>query len=280
MRVEISEKFITLNDGMKIPTIGFGTWKISDADATKAVDEALSAGYRLIDTASVYGNEAGIGRALKENSLSRQEIFLTTKVWNTDHGYDATLRAMDKSLGNLQTSYVDLYLIHWPRVNSDKYVPTWKALNRLRNEGLARSIGVSNFTIPQLEILMNETGVVPAVNQIELHPYFQQHELRYFHEKHKIATEAWSPLARAGKLFQDEMITGFAKKYNKTPAQIVLRWHYENGIISIPKSSHPARMLENLDIFDFHFDEHDLTIMDIIDDDNGRTGPDPLTADF
>ncbi|AUN98888.1 oxidoreductase [Bacteriovorax stolpii] len=279
MRVEISQKFITLNDGMKIPTIGFGTWRVSDADAPKILDEAFGAGYRLIDTASMYGNEVGIGKAIKESSLSREEIFLTTKVWNSEHGYDATLRAMDKSLSNLKMSYVDLYLIHWPGVNSEKYIPTWKALIRLRKEGIARSIGVSNFTIDHVERLINETGVVPAINQLELHPYFQQKELRAFHDKHKIVTEAWSPLAR-GNLFDDEVIVALTKKHNKTPAQIVLRWHYENGIIAIPKSGNPTRMLENLDIFDFHFDKEDLAQMDTLDNVNGRTGANPLTADF
>ena len=279
MKLEVNQKFITLNDGMKIPTIGFGTWRVTDAEAPKVLDQAFGAGYRLIDTASMYSNEVGIGKALKETSLSREEIFLTTKVWNSDHGYDATLRAMDKSLTNLKTPYVDLYLIHWPGVNSEKYIPTWKALNRLRQEGIARSIGVSNFTAEQIERLIVETGIVPAVNQIELHPYFQQKELRSFHEKHKIVTEAWSPLAR-GDLFTDEVIVELTKKYNKTPAQIVLRWHYENGIIAIPKSSSPARMLENLDIFNFHFEASDLEKISRIDDINGRTGANPLTADF
>lgn len=279
MKLEVNQKFITLNDGMKIPTIGFGTWRVTDAEAPKVLDQAFGAGYRLIDTASMYSNEVGIGKALKETSLSREEIFLTTKVWNSDHGYDATLRAMDKSLTNLKTPYVDLYLIHWPGVNSEKYIPTWKALNRLRQEGIARSIGVSNFTVEQIERIIAETGIVPAVNQIELHPYFQQKKLRSFHEKHKIVTEAWSPLAR-GDLFTDEVIVELTKKYNKTPAQIVLRWHYENGIIAIPKSSSPARMLENLDIFNFHFEASDLEKISRIDDINGRTGANPLTADF
>lgn len=279
MKLEVNEKFITLNDGMKIPTIGFGTWRVGDAEAPEVIDQALGAGYRLIDTASMYSNEAGIGKGIKESALSREEIFLTTKVWNSDHGYDATLRAMDKSLINLKTPYVDLYLIHWPGVNSEKYIPTWKALERLRREGIARSIGVCNFTIAHIEKLISETGIIPTINQIELHPYFQQKELREFHEKHKIITEAWSPLAR-GNLFASEVIVELSKKYNKTPAQIVLRWHYENGIIAIPKSSSPARMIENLDIFNFHFESADLLKLSALDDEHGRTGANPLTADF
>lgn len=275
----INHKYINLHDGLKIPTVGFGTWKISNEEAPAVVEEALAAGYRSIDTAAVYGNENGIGQALSKTNLKRSEIFLTTKVWNSEQGYDSTLRAMDSSLKKLKTDYVDLYLIHWPMPAQDKYVATWKALNRLRTEGIARSIGVCNFNIDHLERLLGETGVVPVLNQIELHPYFQQKELREFHAKHNIATEAWSPLAR-GKLFEEKVISDLAKKYNKTPAQIVLRWHFDNGIIAIPKSSHTKRILENIDIFDFSLDGDDLAIMSTIDDVNGRTSFDPVTAVF
>lgn len=279
MSLGIHQKYIDLNDGMKIPTIGFGTWRVGDEEAPQVLDQAFAAGYRLIDTASMYGNEIGVGKAIRESSLKREEIFLTTKVWNTEHGYDATLRAMDKSLSNFKLPYVDLYLIHWPGVNSEKYIPTWKALQRLRREGMARSIGVCNFNISHLQRLIDETGIIPSINQVELHPNFQQKELRDFHEKHSIVTEAWSPLSR-GKLFEDEVIVYLSKKYNKSAAQIVLRWHYENGIIAIPKSSNPVRMLENLDIFNFHFEPEDLLKMATLDDPNGRTGADPLTATF
>lgn len=275
----INHKYITLNDGLRIPTVGFGTWKISDTDAPVVVEEALAAGYRSIDTAAVYANESGIGVALKNSGLDRSEIFLTTKVWNSEQGYDSTLRAMDTSLRKLKTDYVDLYLIHWPMPAQDKYVATWKALNRLRTEGIARSIGVCNFNIDHLERLIGETGVVPVLNQIELHPYFQQKALRDFHAKHNIATEAWSPLAR-GKMFEDEVIVGLANKYNKTPSQIVLRWHFDNGIIAIPKSSNTKRILENIDIFDFNLDESDLALIATLDDVNGRTSYDPATAVF
>ena len=275
----INHKYIQLNDGLKIPTVGFGTWKISDSEAPAVIEEALAAGYRSLDTAAIYGNEGGIGVALSKTDLKRSEIFLTTKVWNSEQGYDSTLRAMDSSLKKLKTDYVDLYLIHWPMPAQDKYVATWKALNRLRTEGIARSIGVCNFNIDHLERLIGETGVVPALNQIELHPYFQQKGLREFHVKHNIVTEAWSPLAR-GKLLEDKLIVELAKKYNKTPAQIVLRWHFDNGIIAIPKSSNTKRILENIDIFDFNLDASDLALMSTIDNENGRTSFDPATVVF
>lgn len=272
-------KYIKLNDGLKMPTVGFGTWQISNEDAKDAVLNALDAGYRSIDTAMIYANEEGVGDALKATSLHREEIFLTTKVWNTDQGYDQTLRAMDNSLKRLKTDYVDLYLIHWPRPSDDKYVATWKALNRLRTEGIARSIGVCNFHIDYLERIIHETGVVPAVNQVELHPFFQQKELREFHQKHNIVTEAWSPLSR-GTIFTNEVILDLSHKYKKTAAQIILRWHFENGIVAIPKSSNPKRLLENLDIFDFHLSADDLEAMNKLDSNSGRTGADPAFADF
>lgn len=275
----INQKYTNLNDGLKIPTVGFGTWKISDAEAPALIEEALVAGYRSIDTAANYGNESGVGQGIAQSDISRGEVFLTTKVWHTDQGYDATLRAMETSLKKLKTDYVDLYLIHWPMPSLDKYMATWKALNRLRTEGIARSIGVCNFHIEYLERLINETGVVPVLNQIELHPYFQQKELRDFHAKHNIATEAWSPLAR-GKLFEDKVIVELSKKHNKTPAQIVLRWHFENGIIAIPKSGSTKRILENLDIFNFNLTAEDLALIGTMDDVNGRTSLDPATATF
>lgn len=275
----INQKYTNLNDGLKIPTVGFGTWKVSDSDAPEVVEAALAAGYRSIDTAAIYGNESGVGTSLKNSGLERSEIFLTTKVWNSEQGYDATLRAMDTSLRKLKIDYVDLYLIHWPMPAQDKYVATWKALNRLRTEGVARSIGVCNFNIDHLERLIGETGVIPVINQIELHPYFQQKELRAFHAKHNIATEAWSPLAK-GKMLEDQVFLNLSKKYHKTPAQIILRWHFENGIIAIPKSSQTKRILENIDIFDFNLDPADLALISTLDDVNGRTSFDPATAVF
>lgn len=275
----MNQLYIQLNDKMKIPQIGLGVWQIADEDAPKALECALGCGYRSIDTAAIYGNEVGVGKGIIQSQLTREEVFLTTKVWNQDQGYDATLRAMDVSLKKLATSYVDLYLIHWPAPKMDKYIPTWKALGRLRTEGLTRSIGVSNFTIDHLKRLLDETGIIPAVNQIELHPYFQQKELREFHEKHNIATEAWSPLARSS-VFEEEIIVGLAKKYNKTSSQIVLRWHIENNIIAIPKSGNPKRILENFNVFDFILTSDDIARIDTLDSSTGRCGPDPLKADF
>ncbi len=275
----INQKYTNLNDGLKIPTVGFGTWKVSDSEAPDVVEAALAAGYRSIDTAAIYGNESGVGTAIKNSDLNRSEIFLTTKVWNSEQGYDSTLRAIETSLRKLKTDYVDLYLIHWPMPAQDKYVATWKALNRLRTEGIARSIGVCNFNIDHLERLIGETGVIPVLNQIELHPYFQQKELRDFHAKHNIATEAWSPLAK-GKMLEDKVLVDLSKKYNKTTAQIILRWHFENGIIAIPKSSQTKRILENIDIFDFNLDASDLALISTLDDVNGRTSFDPATAVF
>lgn len=272
-------KFILLNDKMKMPTVGFGTWQISNAEAPVIINQALDAGYRLIDTASMYNNEEGIGKAIKENSLSRAEIFLATKLWSNDHGYDNALRAMDNSLKRLQTDYIDLFHIHWPVPKSDKYVPTWKALSRLHKEGLAKSIGVCNFQISHLQRLLDETGIVPAVNQIELHPHFQQKELREFHAKHGIVTEAWSPLSR-GEVFTDKAIAALSEKYKKSPAQIVLRWHFENGLVAIPKSSNFSRILENLNIFDFKLNESDLVEISKIDKTDGRISANPDTADF
>lgn len=271
--------YFNLNDGMKIPSLGFGTWKINNLAGPEIIKAALGVGYRLIDTASVYENEAGVGLGIKESGMSREEIFLTTKVWNTDQGYDSTLRAMDLSLKRLDTHYVDLYLIHWPKVNSDKYIPTWKALNRLRSEGLARSIGVSNFNEAQLVHLMEETGIKPAVNQIELHPFFQQEELIEFHKKHNILTQAWSPLAR-GNFQSNKLLIEMGERYHKTPAQIVLRWHLENGFNAIPKTIETKRMIENTDILNFFLKEADLKILKSLDSKRGRTGPDPMTADF
>jgi 2,5-diketo-D-gluconate reductase A len=272
-------KYVAMNDKMKMPIIGFGTWKVSNAEAPVVIAHALDAGYRLIDTASMYGNEEGIGKAIKENTLSREEVFLATKLWSHDHGYDSALRAMDNSLKKLQVNYVDLFHIHWPTPKQDKYVSTWKALLRLHREGLAKSIGVCNFQIPHLQRLIDETGVVPSVNQIELHPYFQQKELREFHKKHGIITEAWSPLAK-GEVFTDPMIEKISGKYKKSAAQVILRWHFENSIVAIPKTCKFSRMLENLNIFDFTFNPEELAELSKLDKKSGRIGPNPDTADF
>ena len=270
---------ISLNDSMKMPTVGFGTWKVEDKEAGDTVKVALESGYRLIDTAMIYNNEKGVGEGIKNSGLRREEIFLTTKVWNSDQGYDQTLRAFEKSLKNLNTDYIDLYLIHWPMPDLKKYVGTWKALVKLRSTGMVRSIGVSNFNEDLILELIENTGITPAVNQVELHPFFQQRALREFHFKHKIATEAYTPLAR-GNIFEHPIIQKLALKYQKTPAQIILRWHFENGIVAIPKSSHHTRMLENLDIFNFRLSADDLIEMGSMDSQSGRLGQDPLVAQF
>lgn len=270
---------ISLNDSMKMPTVGFGTWKVEDKEAADIVKVALESGYRLIDTAMIYNNEKGVGEGIKNSGLRREEIFLTTKVWNSDQGYDQTLRAFEKSLKNLNTDYIDLYLIHWPIPDLKKYVGTWKALVKLRSTGMVRSIGVSNFNEDLILELIENTGITPAVNQVELHPFFQQRALREFHFKHKIATEAYTPLAR-GNIFEHPIIQKLALKYQKTPAQIILRWHFENGIVAIPKSSHHTRMLENLDIFNFRLSADDLIEMGSMDSQSGRLGQDPLVAQF
>lgn len=272
-------KYITMNDQMKMPTIGFGTWCISDEEAPEVISSAITAGYRSIDTAKIYANETGVGAGIKASGVNRAELFIATKVWHTEQGYDATLRAMDESLRKLKLDYVDLYMIHWPMPNLDKYVATWKALIRLRTEGLCKSIGVCNFNIDYIERLIHETGIVPAVNQVELHPYFQQKELREFHQKHNIITESYSPISR-GTVLEDTLINTLAKKYNKTAAQIVLRWHFENGLVAIPKSQNPKRILENLDIFGFNLSAEDLVEMAKLDRTNGRTGMDPALAIF
>ncbi|WP_050726309.1 aldo/keto reductase [Vulgatibacter incomptus] len=268
---------LTLNDGRTMPRVGFGTWRISNDQAASIVRTAISAGYRSIDTAAVYANEEGVGEAVATCGLPRDELFVTTKVWNDRQGYDTTLRAFDESLARLKLEAVDLYLIHWPAPATNRYVETWKALIQLRQEGRARSIGVSNFNRPHLERILDATGVVPAVNQIELHPFLQQRELRAFHADKGIATESWSPLARAHRL-DNPVLVDLAKKHGKTPAQVVLRWHLDSGLVAIPKSAHETRIRENLDLFDFRLDDEDMARMETLDE-GGRTGMDPNAFD-
>lgn len=267
---------IQMNDGRRIPQLGFGVFLIPDEQVEPALREAFAAGYRSVDTAALYGNEQGVGRAIASSGLRREELFVTTKVWNDRHGYDETLKAMDESLERLRLDHVDLYLIHWPVPGRDRYVETWRALIRLREQGLARSIGVSNFTPAHLRRLMDETDVVPAVNQIELHPRFQQRELREFHDAHGIVTESWSPLARS-ELLDDPVIARIARKHGRSPAQVILRWHLEHGFVTIPKSVTPHRIRENIQLFDFRLDGEDLAEMERLDTPEGRIGPDPDT---
>ncbi len=265
---------IRLNSGVEIPQFGFGTWQVPAEETAQTVRAALDAGYRHIDTAQMYGNEEGVGQALAESGLSRDEVFLTTKLSNDGHGHDAALRKLDESLAKLGTDRVDLYLIHWPRPQEDRYVETWKGFEKALAEGKTRAIGVSNFTIANLERLANETGTVPAVNQIELHPRLVQRELRNYHVEHGIATEAWSPLAQGGDLLTDGVLKELAVKYGKTPAQVVLRWHVQLGNIVFPKSMRPERMRENIDVFDFDLSNDDMDAVSALDR-HERTGPDP-----
>jgi len=265
---------IRLNDGNAMPQLGFGVWRVTNEQAESVVAEAVRAGYRSIDTASIYGNEEGVGHAIRASSVPREELFITTKVWNDRQGYDSTLRAFDESLSRLGLDFVDLYLIHWPVAGSEAYRDTWRALVRLQQEGRARSIGVSNFMVEHLQRVIDETGVTPAVNQIELHPGFQQKELRAFHARHGIATESWGPLGQ-GTLLDNQEITALARKHGRTPAQIILRWHMDCGLIAIPKSVTPSRIRENLDVFGFRLDADDMRVIEGLDRASGRVGPDP-----
>ncbi|MFD4722887.1 aldo/keto reductase [Streptomyces sp. NPDC058423] len=267
---------ITLTNGVAMPQLGFGVWQVPDDEAAKAVGAALEAGYRSIDTAAVYENEKGTGKAVAAAGIPREELFVTTKLWNGDQGYDSTLRAFDASLSRLGLDYVDLYLIHWPVPSKNAYVDTYKAFETILAEGRARAIGVSNFLPEHLERLIGETSAVPAVNQIELHPQLQQTESRTFHAKHGIATEAWSPLGSGRGLLEVPTIVAVAQKHGKTPAQVVLRWHLQLGNVVIPKSVTPSRIRENIDVFGFELDDDDLAAFAALDE-NRRLGPDPAT---
>lgn len=263
-----------LNSGAEMPVIGLGVWQVADEEAADVVATAIGAGYTSIDTAAIYGNERGVGEGIRRAGSPRESLFVTTKVWNDRQGYDATLKAFDKSLSRLGLDYVDLYLIHWPAPRQDLYLDTWKALEKLNAEGRARSIGVSNFQIPHLERLFDHSGIRPAVNQIELHPSLQQAELRAFHAAHGIATEAWSPLQR-GAVNRPEIVT-IAAKHGRTPAQAILRWHVQLGNIAIPKSVTPSRIRENIAVFDFELDAADMAAIERLEA-GRRTGPDPDT---
>jgi 2,5-diketo-D-gluconate reductase A len=268
------QPLIRLNNGTSMPQLGFGVFKVPENQAAEAVKRAFEAGYRHIDTAAMYRNERAVGQAIAESGLSRDEVFITTKLNNDAHGYDAALRACAESRERLGLEYLDLYLIHWPLPAQNLYVETWQALVALEKDGATRAIGVSNFQPSHLRRVIDETGVVPAVNQIELHPYLTQVELRQFDATHGIATEAWSPLARGGALLRDPVITTLAEKYGKSPAQLVIRWHLQLGNIVIPKSVTPARIVENIDVFDVELADDDIESISALDR-KERTGPDP-----
>jgi 2,5-diketo-D-gluconate reductase A len=264
---------ITLRDGVEIPQLGFGVFQVPPDDTQRAVEEALAIGYRHIDTAAAYRNEAGVGAAVAASGLPREELFITTKLWNSEQGYDSALAGFDKSLGRLGMQHVDLYLIHWPMPGAGLYLDTWRAFEKIHSDGGARSIGVSNFRIEDLETLEREADEMPTVNQIELHPRLQQPELRAWHAEHGVATEAYSPLAQGGVL-EDETIATIAAHHDRSPAQTILRWHLQLGNIVIPKSVTPERIRENFEIADFELSEDDMAAIARLDS-GERTGPDP-----
>lgn len=269
---------IVLNDGNSIPALGFGVFQVPDEDTYDAVTQALKAGYRSIDTAKVYENESSVGRAIADSGIPRSELFVTTKLWNDDHGYDSAGKAFDASLVRLDLDYVDLYLIHWPVARKGLFVDTFKALQQIKKEGRARSIGVSNFTQANLERLIAETGEVPAVNQVELHPGFSRSDLRAFHVGQGIATEAWAPLGQ-GSVLGNEVIGEIATAHGATPAQVVIRWHLQIGNIVIPKSVTPERIASNFDVFGFELTPDEINAIGALDDSDiaGRIGGDPDT---
>ncbi len=267
---------VTFNNGVQIPQVGFGVFLIPLEETKAAVATALECGYRHIDTAKIYGNETAVGEAIAESGLERSELFVTTKCWNPDQGFDSARRAFDASLDRLGVEYLDLYLIHWPVPSKDLYVETWKAFEEIYAAGRVRVIGVSNFQPAHLQGLFDETEVIPALNQIELHPWLQQSELRAFHREHGIVTEAWSPLAAGGDFLSNPVIGAIADKHNVSPAQVILRWHLDLGNVIIPKSVHPDRIASNIDLFDIKLDDEDTA--QIADLDAGhRVGPDPDT---
>ena len=266
---------LTLRDGIEIPQLGFGVFQVPPEDTQEVVEQALDAGYRHIDTAGAYRNEKGVGAAIAASGLERGDLFVTTKLWNSEQGFDTTLTAFEKSLGRLGFEYVDLYLVHWPAPSEDRFVDTWRAFERIHEEGRARTIGVSNFRVEDLERLEVEADIRPTVNQIELHPRLQQAELRAWHADHGIVTEAWSPLAQ-GELLDDETIGAIAERHGKTPAQAILRWHLQLGNVVFPKSVTPERIRENIELFDFELSDAEMAEFERLDR-GERIGPDPGT---
>jgi 2,5-diketo-D-gluconate reductase A len=266
---------LTLHDGVEIPQLGFGVFQVPPEDTQGIVEQALDVGYRHVDTAGAYRNEKGVGAAIAASGLAREDLFVTTKLWNSEQGFETTLAAFDASLGRLGFEYVDLYLIHWPVPSEDRFVDTWRAFERIHEEGRARTIGVSNFRVEDLERLEAETETRPTVNQIELHPRLQQAELRAWHADHGVVTEAWSPLAQ-GELLDDETIVAIAEQHGKTPAQAVLRWHLQLGNVVFPKSVTPTRIRENIELFDFELSDAEMAEFERLDR-GERIGPDPGT---
>lgn len=269
----LSRPSLRLNDGHSLPALGFGLWQVPAPETALVVEQALDLGYRLIDGAAIYGNEAGLGDGLRQSGLPREEVFVTTKCWNTDQGFDAALHAFDASLARSGLDHVDLYLIHWPCAERGLFVETWRALIRLREDGRAKSIGVSNFQTGHVQRLVDETGVTPAVNQIELHPRLQQAALRETHRRLGIVTQSWTPLGQ-GRSFDDPVVRAISARVGRSPAQIILRWHLDIGCSVIPRSTRKAGLAENMALFDFALTAEDHSALATLDQ-GERTGPDP-----
>lgn len=269
---------VTLNNGIQMPQLGLGVYKVENDIAKDVVTSAIEVGYRSVDTAQFYENEQGVGQAIQHSDIPRESLFVTTKVWNSHHGYDKTLEAFEQSIKKLGLSYVDLYLIHWPTPMFDNYIDTYRALERLYKDGRVKAIGVSNFHTEHMERILQECDIPPVLNQVECHPYLQQKELKTYLQQHDIFLESWSPLAR-GKILEDEIIQTIAKKHHKTVAQIVLRWHLQENSIVIPKSITPSRIRENFQLFDFSLDKDDMEKIATLDR-NERTGRDPNEMDM
>jgi 2,5-diketo-D-gluconate reductase A len=269
---------VTLNNGVEMPQVGYGVFQVSAEEVQEAVRLAIEAGYPMIDTAAAYGNEDGVGKAIADSGVAREDLFVTTKLWNSEQGYDSTLRAFDESMGKLGLDVLDLYLIHWPVPKRDTYVDTWRAFQQLYADGRVRAIGVSNFHVNHLNRLAAETQITPAVNQIELHPGLPQDELRGYHKEHGIVTEAWSPIGQGQGLLDDPTVVSIADRIGKSPAQTVLRWHLQLGVVVIPKSVTPQRIKDNLAITDFELSTEDMAALSDLTG-VGRVGPDPDTFD-
>ncbi|WP_394219736.1 aldo/keto reductase [Halobacillus trueperi] len=267
-------KTVTLHSTIEMPQLGFGVWQVEEKDAVPAVTKAIETGYRSIDTAAIYGNEKQVGEAIRQSGVARDELFITTKVWNTDQGYENTLKAFETSLDKLGLDYVDLYLIHWPTPEYDDYVETYKALEQLQKDGKVKAIGVCNFDIDHLQRLLDECDVKPAVNQVECHPFLAQNELKDFCRDNGILLEAWSPLMQGGEVLKNDTIQSIAEKHGKTPAQVIIRWHLQNDTVVIPKSVTPSRIEENFDVFDFDLTADDMAAINKLDH-GERKGPKP-----
>jgi 2,5-diketo-D-gluconate reductase A len=267
---------IDLNDGHAIPQLGFGVWQVPNEEVVQAVKTAIAAGYRSIDTAQGYENESGVGRAIRDGGVPREQLFITSKLRTRDQGYDTAMRSFDGTMERLGLDYLDLFLIHWPVPAHDRYSDTWKAFVQLQKDGRIRSIGVSNFLPEHLDRIIRDSGVTPAVNQIEVHPEYQQLDVRELHKERGIQIESYSPLG-SGAVLDNETVSGIAKKHGKSPAQAIIRWHLQQGLIVIPKSVHEDRIRANIDVFDFELDEEDMARIAKLDRPDGKTGSDPAT---